>query len=846
MSKTINDNDDYFNKVCKFVPKEKDDVFNDDLIDACLRKDESTAIEFAKEIIDGKDSIKRGIYEALLISCEKNLPDAALILIEACEFDPDYKQNKNNDPLLHACDNKMEKVAVALLDKEIYDSKLDNKGHIALVACKKEMDTVVSKMVEKDFFDFNYLDENKENIFIIACKKRMVDVAKELANLDSFNEKSCIDKDGNTALMIACMKRLSKVATKIISKHPTEKYLQMINKDKEDAFLLACKHSLSDIAIYIFENNGVNLGLVSKSGKNAIQIACENGLSRVLVKLNAPPKEKLHNTKQTSVGQYMRNFLNNSQPVRSDAENVDQHQERINKLIDDGFFDDNEPIRPNDFTDQITDDDFIVEPYQFDVQQKCKDIILLDNKRIEDFLLESNDNIVFSFMGKNGIIYENIGIDKNLIELKDELVLLACKRPTPYSSFEYSKEQYYNLQTLTGYGHARLGIVKYILRILNRPNQNPNDFSKRIFVFKETDIKIDRTISHTKKRNCREGTDITLYKLFKNIIMENSSYNVEEPYDTHEAYEQSESDGNFINILYNKPRLAAIQDLNKLLRDSQNEDNILYDTFVNKYDEQTKSFLNQFSNFEDFENELKKISSELQELYEQESEGNTHYSEEVDTEIDEQTLEEILESKDVNSVISYLDNLISNINQYFEEDDFLEQLDEPIKRFFSTHNNNKTEIIENLEQLLEKYKQTLPVVMEDETIDEENEETNNRYSEQAAEEFNTFLQTKDPNQNRHIDYLLRLLNDEKDRTEYTIFIDKFENDIEKKYFGSFSNYEEAIGNLTSIKENISVRGGKKTKRKNKHTKRTNRKYKKHSKSNKCVKGKHTKKHTTQK
>jgi ankyrin repeat protein len=230
-------------------------------------------------------------YTAIMIACENELEPVALKMLEFSPQETNIGQlNADDDTAFQiAIENQMSNVALKMLEfgpEEIGVKLIDNI--ILDMYDIPKMRNVFLKLLE---FSPNQIRLNPLVLFLDRGEIQLdlIDRLLEYGikhgykalNLDSIN------KDGNTALMVACMTGFTTVAVKLLEFGPDAVKLNHVNKDNKTAFIIVCLAKNENIATKMLEYRPeeVNLGHVSKDGSTALLIACAMKLENIALRI---------------------------------------------------------------------------------------------------------------------------------------------------------------------------------------------------------------------------------------------------------------------------------------------------------------------------------------------------------------------------------------------------------------------------------------------------------------------------------------------------------------------------------------------------------------------------------
>lgn len=286
-----------------------------DFILACENSNESRALEILEldkehKIVYGYINKKK--YTPLLLACKNKLEKVALKLLERPElcninaYVGDYC-----DALQFAYENELQDVVIKInnikessgIDIHCFRSKWENSAFME--ACYHGLEKVAKKLLETpEKCNVGYINEAyNDNAFMLACRNyKLIDIANRL--LVEYPKECNIGQIGvgETALIFACKNELESVALKILDNweeckigHVSKSYdvkLQEYYKENGTALMYACMYGLETVALKILEHpKECNMGYNSEDCNTALIYACENGLETVALKILEYPDE---------------------------------------------------------------------------------------------------------------------------------------------------------------------------------------------------------------------------------------------------------------------------------------------------------------------------------------------------------------------------------------------------------------------------------------------------------------------------------------------------------------------------------------------------------------------------
>ncbi len=283
---------------------------------------ESNKYQKAIELLN-KHNQNSNISLIWIYACENNLSKTALKILESNQLDLNYNYvtDSGMNGLLFACKNKMNNVVLKLLEKsDLNITYLDNDENDAfLLLCINNMTDVCSRFIElrKDI-NFNTININGLSPLIVCCKNKMSNIALKILEKD-YSEYNRIDNFGNNSLSWACHYKLYDVCIALLNKTDIEcnfvdegipVFSRICNCDNYDlmvideflkksdlnynsvsiisgntALINACLNKNTNIALKILDMPNVNIDHINNSGYCALFFACENGMIEVIKKM---------------------------------------------------------------------------------------------------------------------------------------------------------------------------------------------------------------------------------------------------------------------------------------------------------------------------------------------------------------------------------------------------------------------------------------------------------------------------------------------------------------------------------------------------------------------------------
>jgi serine/threonine-protein phosphatase 6 regulatory ankyrin repeat subunit B len=218
---------------------------------------------------------------ALILACEKNFTECALLLIAEPKTDVNNKNKAGMNALMKACDNGNMDIIKALLKRE--GIKLDEKdkiGRNAMLYAARcgSLDAVKALVAAKA--DVNVLvdDANSKGYTVLmkAIEYGNSEIAVELTNAGTK-----VDIQGSntrkTALILAATFGDMDALLAILLKLPD---LNMQDNDGYSALMHATERGEKDIVLALMERNST-ISLKDSSGQDAIKIATTNKFEEI-------------------------------------------------------------------------------------------------------------------------------------------------------------------------------------------------------------------------------------------------------------------------------------------------------------------------------------------------------------------------------------------------------------------------------------------------------------------------------------------------------------------------------------------------------------------------------------
>ena len=223
-------------------------------------------------------------YTALMLACEKKMPDVAMALIQTGQSKPEQVNIMGNTALIHACINRMTNVALALIQTgQSKPEHVNNNGMTALIwACNANMPEVAMALIQTGQSKPEQVNKDGITALILACQNNMPEVAMALIQTGQSKPEQ-VNKIENTALILACYNKLSEVAIALIQTGQSKP--EQVNAFKDTALIWACNNKMSEVAMSLIQTGQSKPEHVNKDGNTALILACKNKMSEVAMAL---------------------------------------------------------------------------------------------------------------------------------------------------------------------------------------------------------------------------------------------------------------------------------------------------------------------------------------------------------------------------------------------------------------------------------------------------------------------------------------------------------------------------------------------------------------------------------
>lgn len=214
----------------------------------------------------------------MLESCEKNLEQFALKLINTGSNFNNINKKTGDNALIISCRNGMNKIAYELISNNKIDTdRVNNKGETALIwACENCMIDIAKLLIESGKSKPEQVDYEGNTALTLACQNELDEVALMLIQTKG-SLPSHINSQGDTPLLIACSNGLIKVAIELIKtcdfnpRHKNKKGINIINLIQNNDKLINVLYELIKVCpIYPPINNN----LIQSNYDNTICVCC--------------------------------------------------------------------------------------------------------------------------------------------------------------------------------------------------------------------------------------------------------------------------------------------------------------------------------------------------------------------------------------------------------------------------------------------------------------------------------------------------------------------------------------------------------------------------------------------
>ena len=354
---------------------------------------------------------------ALIIACENKMSLVALALIPTKKSNPEQADEENNNALIIACQNEMSDVALALIATGLSNPEHDADGNTALmIACENKMSSVALALIVTGDYEPAHTDANGDTALIYACNNKMSEVALALIATGQSKPEQAND-DGYTALILACENTMTEVALALIAtghSNPAQ-----VNYTKNTALIIACENEMmSEVALALIATGQSNPAQVNDDRDTALMLACVNKMpDDVVLALIA--------TKQSNPG-----FVDGDRNTALILACESQMSEVALALIATGQ---SKPAQANHdgYTalmlacqynmmnvaiDIIATQPITLPNISININSlKTYDVIDGEDKPVQDFISENNDNIVFIIDKKHCFNASKMKILKELL-----------------------------------------------------------------------------------------------------------------------------------------------------------------------------------------------------------------------------------------------------------------------------------------------------------------------------------------------------------------------------------------------------------------------------------------------
>lgn len=254
---------------------------NTPLMYACLSGIEHVALALIDETED-LDTVNDTADTALMIACRQNMCQVVARLIKRGAR-VNYRDAYDDTPLLIACSMGYKDVAMQILSST-NDVVVDAQNCLGNTALFYACESVQLHQVARELLDRGANTELGESPLISCCRNGFVDMAKELLMHGAHASRRTSDTY-DTCLTLSVAKRNMEMVKLIIRQD--WRVIDLPRPDGVTALMLACLSKENDIAMALIEAGADYSVREPVENRNALMIACENGLSDVACKILA-------------------------------------------------------------------------------------------------------------------------------------------------------------------------------------------------------------------------------------------------------------------------------------------------------------------------------------------------------------------------------------------------------------------------------------------------------------------------------------------------------------------------------------------------------------------------------
>lgn len=249
----ITDNDSYFHDVCfaqyvneKFTQLVENSLDDKEIIEFMENYNLGYYVDYYEfdKVTKLSYDQKKNIMGFILLSIIKNDNEQkALDFLDEFHFN-DYMDQNHCNVFWHACNKKMEKLALRLLAIPGINYNCVEKifgGNSFWCACTSHRQNVILKMLETPGIDYNALTMDGYDSFSYVCYTGQKNIALKMLENKSI-DCSRVHPNGSTALIGALRSGMEDVALKIMERQSTG-----INYYKSDAYFFAKKNKMKKV-----------------------------------------------------------------------------------------------------------------------------------------------------------------------------------------------------------------------------------------------------------------------------------------------------------------------------------------------------------------------------------------------------------------------------------------------------------------------------------------------------------------------------------------------------------------------------------------------------------------------
>jgi hypothetical protein len=235
-------------------------------------------IKISHEIIEkmsmstSTGEIDEEMSEIFLLALENKNEIVSKALIRQNMCDLTRKNSKNETAILIACRNRLEEIALEILEKPFAASKNIDGYDELMYASNNEMISIVTKLLALECCN-GYYNYKGETALSIACKKKNNEIAREIMDSKKFDPRAIDEEFGNTALINACQAKLETIALRLIE--TGNSIPEHVNKQNETALTIAISLGLENLSNKLINVRGSSLSTTNFECGYALFNACK-------------------------------------------------------------------------------------------------------------------------------------------------------------------------------------------------------------------------------------------------------------------------------------------------------------------------------------------------------------------------------------------------------------------------------------------------------------------------------------------------------------------------------------------------------------------------------------------